>query len=74
MLAVREDYPEPAYQALMNLVDSHDTARILWTLTPGEDYTKTKSEPAAPAEGKARQRLGADHPDDHPGHGYDLRR
>jgi hypothetical protein len=57
MLAVREDYPEPAYQALMNLVDSHDTARILWTLTPGEDNDAAKTDPAALAEGKARLRL-----------------
>ncbi len=59
MLAVREDYPEPAYQALMNLVDSHDTARILWTLTPGEDNDVAKTEPTALAAGKARQRLVA---------------
>ena len=59
MLAVREDYPPPAYQALMNLVDSHDTARILWTLTPGLDNDAAKREPAALAEGKARQRLVA---------------
>ena len=59
MLGVREDYPGPAYQALMNLVDSHDTARILWTLTPGEDNDTAKTEPAALAEGKAKQKLVA---------------
>ena len=59
MLAVREDYPEPAYQALMNLVDSHDTARILWTLTPGEDNDTAKTDPAALAEGLAKLRLVA---------------
>ena len=57
MLGVREDYPEPAYQALMNLVDSHDTARILWTLTPGEDNDAAKTDPAALEAGKARLRL-----------------
>ena len=57
MLGVREDYPEPAYQALMNLVDSHDTARILWTLTPGLDNDEAKTDPSALAEGKASQRL-----------------
>jgi glycosidase len=57
MLGVREDYPEPAFAALMNLIDSHDTARILWTLTPGPDNDTAKTEPAALAEGKARQRL-----------------
>ena len=59
MLAVREDYPEPAYQALMNLVDSHDTARILWTLTPGQDNATAKTDPAALAEGLAKLRLVA---------------
>jgi glycosidase len=59
MLAVREDYPPPAYQALMNLVDSHDTARILWTLTPGPDNDAAKTEPTALAEGKTSQRLVA---------------
>ena len=57
MRGVREDYPPPAYQSLMNLVDSHDTARILWTLTPGEDNAGAKSEPEALAEGKAKLRL-----------------
>lgn len=57
MMGVREDYPEPAYQALMNLVDSHDTARILWTLTPGEDNDAAKTDPDALAEGKAKLRL-----------------
>ncbi len=59
MLAVREDYPEPAFAALLNLVDSHDTARILWTLTPGERNDAAKTEPEALAAGKAAQRLVA---------------
>ena len=33
--SIREDYPDAAYYSLMNLLDSHDTERILWTLTPG---------------------------------------
>jgi cyclomaltodextrinase / maltogenic alpha-amylase / neopullulanase len=35
--AVLEEYPLPAAYASMNLVDSHDTGRILWELgdTPG---------------------------------------
>ncbi len=57
MLGVREDYPAPAYQALLNLVDSHDTARILWTLTPGKDNEAAKTEPVALAEGKDKLRL-----------------
>src|SRR4030042_3141447 len=33
--SIQEDYPAPAFETLMNLVDSHDTQRILWALTPG---------------------------------------
>ena len=36
---VREDYPDAAYYSLMNLLDSHDTERLLWTLTPGAETT-----------------------------------
>ena len=37
MESIREDYPDAAYYSLMNLLDSHDTERLLWTLTPGEE-------------------------------------
>jgi hypothetical protein len=33
--SIREDYPDAAYYSLMNLLDSHDTERLLWALTPG---------------------------------------
>ncbi len=56
MEGVLEDYPAPAFQTLLNLVDSHDTTRILWTLTPGADNPAAKSEAAALAEGKAKLR------------------
>ncbi len=36
----REDYPDAAYYSLMNLLDSHDTERLLWTLTPGPETTR----------------------------------
>lgn len=52
---VRENYPAPAWEVLHNLVDSHDTTRILWTLTPGEDDPAVKD--AAGDEGKAKLRL-----------------
>ncbi|MFN8622886.1 MAG: alpha-amylase family glycosyl hydrolase [Chloroflexota bacterium] len=54
MDAVQEDYPGPAYNALLHLVDSHDTARILWTLTPGADNESAKTDPAAAAAGRAK--------------------
>jgi glycosidase/fibronectin type 3 domain-containing protein len=51
MEGVAEDYPPAAFATLLNLVDSHDTTRILWTLTPGEDNEAAKSDPAARALG-----------------------
>ena len=47
MAGLMEDYPEPAFDALLNLVDSHDTTRILWTLTPGRDdpLSRIRGEP-----------------------------
>ena len=58
--AIREDYPDAAYYSLMNLLDSHDTARLLWVLTPGADNRNDKEFNASNvAEGKLRQRLAA---------------
>jgi hypothetical protein len=44
---------------LLNLVDSHDTTRILWTLTPGKDDPAVKESAAGLTEGKAKLRLVA---------------
>ena len=58
--AIREDYPDAAYYSLMNLLDSHDTERLLWTLTPGSETTADKELNAANlAEGKARVRIAS---------------
>ena len=58
--SIREDYPDAAYYSLMNLLDSHDTERLLWTLTPGEETTAGREQNAANvAAGKARQRIAA---------------
>jgi glycosidase len=59
MDGLREDYPAEAWAVLHNLVDSHDTTRILWTLTPGADNREEKEADAALAAGKARLRLVA---------------
>jgi glycosidase len=56
MEGVHEDYPEPAWQSLLNLVDSHDTTRILWTLTPGAENPAAKEDPVALEAGKAKLR------------------
>ena len=58
--SIREDYPDAAYYSLMNLLDSHDTERIRWTLTPGQDTTADKElNTANVAEGLQRQRLAS---------------
>lgn len=58
--SMREDYADPTYYALMNLLDSHDTERVLWTLTPGAPTRADKEQNAAHvAEGKRRQQLAS---------------
>ena len=58
--SIREDYPDAAYFTLMNLLDSHDTERLLWTLTPGAETRAAKELNAANlAEGKQRLRLAS---------------
>jgi fibronectin type 3 domain-containing protein len=60
LASIREDYPDAAYYALMNLLDSHDTERILWTLTPGAETTAEKELDAGNlAEGKRRVQLAS---------------
>jgi glycosidase len=60
LAAIREDYPDAAYYSLMNLLDSHDTERLLWTLTPGAETTAEKELNAANlAAGKARLRVAS---------------
>jgi glycosidase/fibronectin type 3 domain-containing protein len=60
MESIREDYPDAAYYSLMNLLDSHDTERLRWTLTPGEETTASKELNALNvAEGKTRQQLAS---------------
>jgi len=59
MRAMQEDYPPAAWEALLHMVDSHDTTRLLWTLTPATDNDTAKSDPGALAEGKLRQAMVA---------------
>jgi glycosidase len=56
MEGVREDYPPATWNSLLNLVDSHDTTRILWTLTPGADNREQKEAAEALDAGKAKLR------------------
>lgn len=58
--SIREDYPDAVYYSLTNLLDSHDTERLLWTLTPGAETTADKELNAANvAAGKQRVRLAS---------------
>ncbi len=60
LASVREDYPDAAYYSLMNLLDSHDTERLLWTLTPGPETTAGREgTPANVAAGKLRVKLAS---------------
>ncbi|MGE5464285.1 MAG: alpha-amylase family glycosyl hydrolase, partial [Syntrophothermus sp.] len=60
MESMREDYPDAAYYSLMNLLDSHDTERLRWTLTPGQETTADKELNADNvAAGKTRQQLAS---------------
>jgi len=36
MQSIRQDYSDAAYRTFMNLLGSHDTARLRWMLTPGQ--------------------------------------
>jgi glycosidase len=58
LVSQQEDYAPPAYFDLMNLLDSHDTTRALWTLSAGaEDDAAAKA--ADTANGKRRLRLAS---------------
>jgi glycosidase/fibronectin type 3 domain-containing protein len=60
LMSMREDYADPTYYSLMNLLDSHDTERVLWTLTPGAATRADKEQNAGNvAEGKQRQQLAS---------------
>jgi glycosidase len=60
LLSIREDYGDAAFYTLMNLLDGHDTERLLWSLTPGADnVAEREGSVENVAEGKQRQRLAA---------------
>ena len=59
LASTREDYPDAAYYSLLNILDSHDTERVLWTLTPGEANREAKESATALAAGKQRLKLAS---------------
>jgi glycosidase len=58
LAGVLEDEPAAVAGTAFRLLDSHDTERVLWSLTPGETGAD-KTAPANLAVGKARLRLAA---------------
>jgi glycosidase len=60
MSSIQEDYPDVVLYSLMNLLDSHDTERILWSLTPGNETTADKEQNMDNlSEGKQRQQIAS---------------
>ncbi|HEX2914473.1 MAG TPA: alpha-amylase family glycosyl hydrolase [Chloroflexia bacterium] len=60
MLSLREDYADATYYTFQNLLDSHDTKRVLWSMTPGKDNRDDKEFNAANvALGKQREAIAA---------------
>ncbi len=60
MESIREDYADATYYTFQNLLDSHDTARVLWSLTPGQNNREDKELNAANlALGKKREAIAA---------------
>jgi len=58
--SIREDYADATYYTFQNILDSHDTKRLLWSLTPGQENREQKEFNAANvAKGKARQSIAA---------------
>ncbi len=57
LLSTYEDYPLFAARTAWNLLDSHDTERILWSLAPGEPTARETAANLALA--KARLRLAS---------------
>jgi glycosidase len=55
--SIQEDYAPQASTTLMNLLDSHDTERLLWTLTPGPETNADRT--ANAAAGKQRVRVAS---------------
>ncbi len=60
LASIQEDYPKTVFYSLMNLLGSHDTARLLWLVTPGSATPADKEANAANlAVGKQRQRIAS---------------
>ena len=60
MMSIREDYADATYYTFQNLLDSHDTARLLWSVTPGQANREDKEFNANNlALGKAKAAIAA---------------
>lgn len=75
LLALRENYPKPFYEACLNLLGSHDTVRVLTVLSGApasdaltrEEQAHYKSDDAAHERGRKRLALAAMVQFAHPG-------
>ncbi len=60
MMSIREDYADATYYTFQNLLDSHDTARVLWSVTPGQANREEKEfNTNNLAVGKAKEAIAA---------------
>lgn len=60
MRSIRQDYPDATYRTFMNLLGSHDTARLRWLLTPGRYNSEDREFNAAHvAAGTAAEKVAA---------------
>ncbi|HET9118783.1 MAG TPA: glycoside hydrolase family 13 protein, partial [Pseudonocardiaceae bacterium] len=60
MQSIRQDYPDAAYRTFMNLLGSHDTARLRWMLTPGRyNSADREAHPTNAAAGIAAEKVAA---------------
>jgi glycosidase len=60
MRSIRQDYPDATYRTFMNLLGSHDTARLRWILSPGQYNREDREFNAAnAAAGIAAEKVAA---------------
>ncbi|HVX45982.1 MAG TPA: alpha-amylase family glycosyl hydrolase, partial [Mycobacteriales bacterium] len=60
MESIRQDYPDATYRTFMNLLGTHDTARLRWMLTPGQNNPADREDdPQNVAVGVEKERVAA---------------
>lgn len=59
MRSIRQDYPDAAYRTFMNLLGSHDTARLRWMLAPGRYNSEDRESARAVAAAFRAEKVAA---------------